>query len=136
MGWSTLMQAIDGVHFSFSQYKALITPFKLLKRVATNSIHLMESKQSIHQGANRSAIRCIGQDLQRWRWTVLAHQRPVFQAFWTSLRPDCGQQDHRTGRALPANLENRSNESYWMRHALGCWRSSVARRINGWVIIY
>ncbi len=83
----------------------------------------MESKQFTRQGVNRSAIQSIGQDLQRWRWTVLApkelRRRPVFQVLWTSLRPDCGQPDHRTGRALPANLKNWSNEPYWTRHALG-----------------
>lgn len=87
----------------------------------------MESKQLTRQGANRRkwfwAIWYIGQDLQRRRWAVLAHprffwQRPVFQVFWTSLRPDCGQSDHCTGRALPANPKNRSNEPYWVRHAL------------------
>ncbi len=78
----------------------------------------MGSKQLIRQDAYRSAIRCNGQDLQRWRWAVLAHQRRVIQVLWTSLHPDCGQPDHCTGRALPENLKNRSNEPYWMRHAL------------------
>ena len=78
----------------------------------------MESKQLTRQGADRSAIQRIGQDLQRRRWAVLAHQRPGFQAFWRSLRPDCGHKDHCTERALPENPKTRSNETYWRRHAL------------------
>ena len=78
----------------------------------------MELKQLTGQGADRSAIQRIGQDLQRGRWAVLARQRPAFQAFRRSLRPDCGDKDHCTQRALPENPKTRSNETYWQRHAL------------------
>ena len=61
--------------------KALDIEWPMQERVAVNRSHLMELKQFTRQGADRSAIQRIGQDLQRRRWAVLAHQRPGFQAF-------------------------------------------------------
>jgi len=53
----------------------------------------MESNPYTLAGAVRSAIRCIGQALQRTRWTDLAHRRPIFRACWTSLCSTCGRSD-------------------------------------------
>jgi len=54
----------------------------------------MESNPFTLAGAVRSAMRCIGQALQRTRWTDLAHRRPVFRARWTVLCYTCGRPDH------------------------------------------
>ena len=49
-----------------------------LARVAANRVHLMELKQFTRQGADRSAIQRIGQDLQRRRWAVLGPPKARF----------------------------------------------------------
>ena len=42
-------------------------------------------KQFTQLGAKCSAIWLIGQILQRCRWAVFVHRRPVFKARWASL---------------------------------------------------
>jgi len=83
------------------------------------------TNQFIRLGAARGAMRCIGRETQRSRWADLAHRRPGFLVCWASLCSSYGQPDQLDKHALSANAKTRSNEHYWVQHALGSrirWR--------------
>jgi len=71
----------------------------------------MVTNPFIRPGAASSAMRGIGQVLQRRRGTYLAQQSPYFlRPLEQRYNPLVLSQDHGVSRALPANAKSRSNE--------------------------
>ncbi len=58
------------------------------KRVALNRVHLMASNPFIRLGAERSAMRCIGQAMQRTRCAAMTYPkgRALFPAGYVARR--------------------------------------------------